>query len=76
MTVPVPDLDAGLRYYGQALGHRLIWRNDAVGHAGLAGRRWPGSATWLSCTDRAPYVPRDQPRDKVPPSPLWRVVAR
>lgn len=36
VTVPVPDLDAGLRYYGQALGHRLLWRNDAVGQAGLA----------------------------------------
>jgi predicted enzyme related to lactoylglutathione lyase len=36
VTVPVPDLDAGLRYYGQALGHQLLWRNDAVGQAGLA----------------------------------------
>lgn len=35
VTVPVPDLDAGLRFYGQALGHRLKWRNDAVGQAGL-----------------------------------------
>jgi predicted enzyme related to lactoylglutathione lyase len=35
VTVPVPDLDAGLRFYRQALGHRLKWRNDAVGQAGL-----------------------------------------
>jgi predicted enzyme related to lactoylglutathione lyase len=35
VTVPVPDLEAGLRFYGQALGHRLKWRNDAVGQAGL-----------------------------------------
>jgi predicted enzyme related to lactoylglutathione lyase len=35
VTVPVPDLDAGLRFYRQALGHRLKWRNDTVGQAGL-----------------------------------------
>src|SRR4051812_41850440 len=35
VTVPVPDLEAGLRFYGEALGHRLKWRNDAVGQAGL-----------------------------------------
>jgi predicted enzyme related to lactoylglutathione lyase len=36
VTVPVPDLDSGLRFYRDALGHRLLWRNDAVGQAGLA----------------------------------------
>ena len=35
VTVPVSDLEAGLRFYGQALGHRMKWRNDAVGQAGL-----------------------------------------
>jgi predicted enzyme related to lactoylglutathione lyase len=35
VTVPVPDLDAGLDFYGRVLGHRLAWRNDAVGQAGL-----------------------------------------
>jgi len=32
VTVPVTDLEAGLRFYGQT---RLKWRNDAVGQAGL-----------------------------------------
>jgi catechol 2,3-dioxygenase-like lactoylglutathione lyase family enzyme len=35
VTVPVPDLDAGLRFYCGVLGHRLAWRDDAVGQAGL-----------------------------------------
>jgi predicted enzyme related to lactoylglutathione lyase len=36
VTVPVPDLDAGLRFYAKALGHRMKWRNDEIGQAGLA----------------------------------------
>jgi len=36
VTVPVPDLDAGLRFYVDALGHRMKWRNDKIGQAGLA----------------------------------------
>lgn len=36
VTVPVPDLDAGLRFYSEALGHPLRWRNDAIGQAALA----------------------------------------
>lgn len=35
VTIPVPDLDAGLRFYRDGLGHRLLWRNDALGQAGL-----------------------------------------
>jgi predicted enzyme related to lactoylglutathione lyase len=35
VTVPVPDLDTGLRFYCERLGHALLWRNDAVGQAGL-----------------------------------------
>jgi predicted enzyme related to lactoylglutathione lyase len=35
VTVPVPDLDAGLRFYAQGLGHPLRWRNDGIGQAGL-----------------------------------------
>ncbi len=35
VTVPVPDLDSGLAFYRDRLGHRLLWRNDAVGQAGL-----------------------------------------
>lgn len=36
VAVPVPDLDAGLRFYADELGHPLRWRNDAIGQAGLA----------------------------------------
>ena len=36
VTVPVPDLDSGLAYYSDKLGHALLWRNDEVGQAGLA----------------------------------------
>jgi len=35
VTVPVPDLETGLSFYCEALRHRLKWRNDAVGQAGL-----------------------------------------
>ena len=38
----MPDLDAGLAFYRDRLGHELIWRNDAAGQAGL---RTPDSAT-------------------------------
>ena len=36
VTVPVPDLDSGLRFYQGALGHPLRWRHDDIGQAGLA----------------------------------------
>ena len=35
VTVPVSDLEAGLRFYRDSLGHELRWRNDQVGQAGL-----------------------------------------
>ncbi|MEV4174754.1 VOC family protein [Nonomuraea sp. NPDC049709] len=35
VTVPVPDLDSGLRFYQHRLGHELLWRNDQLGQAGL-----------------------------------------
>ncbi|HEX8803929.1 MAG TPA: VOC family protein [Acidimicrobiales bacterium] len=35
VTVRVPDLDSGLAFYRDALGHRLRWRDDAMGQAGL-----------------------------------------
>lgn len=25
VTIPVPDLDAGLRFYRDSLGHELLW---------------------------------------------------
>lgn len=44
VTVPVPDLEVGLRFYRDELNLDLLWRNDAIGQAGL---RLPGSDTEL-----------------------------
>jgi predicted enzyme related to lactoylglutathione lyase len=38
LRLPVPDLEAGLAFYRDALGHALIWRTDAA-----AGLRLPES---------------------------------
>jgi predicted enzyme related to lactoylglutathione lyase len=54
VTVPVPDLDAGLRFYAQALGHELLWRNDAAGQAGLG---LPEGDTEIVLTTRQRYEP-------------------
>ena len=54
VTVPVPDLDSGLAFYQEQLGHRLLWRNDDVGQAGLA---LPVQETELVLTTSAPYAP-------------------
>ena len=35
VTIQVPDLDTGLAFYSETLGHELRWRNDSVGQAGL-----------------------------------------
>lgn len=56
ITVRVPDLDNGLRFYRDALRHRLKWRNDDAGQAGL----WmPESDTEIvSATRRLVALPR------------------
>jgi predicted enzyme related to lactoylglutathione lyase len=54
VTVPVPDLDAGLAFYQERLGHRLLWRNDELGQAGLA---LVSKDTELVLTTTAPYAP-------------------
>lgn len=54
VTIPVPDLDAGLRFYHGALGHELRWRNDQAGQAGLG---LPGSDTEIVLTTRQAYEP-------------------
>lgn len=45
VLVPVPDLDSGLAFYRDRLGHQLIWRSVAA-----AGLRLPGSDTELVLT--------------------------
>lgn len=54
VTVPVPDLDTGLRFYGHVLGHRLKWRNDAIGQAGM---ELPDGDSELVLTTRQSYEP-------------------
>jgi predicted enzyme related to lactoylglutathione lyase len=54
VTVPVPDIDAGLRFYRDCLGHELRWRNEELGQAGL---RLPGSDTELVLTTELTYEP-------------------
>ncbi|HLL61879.1 MAG TPA: VOC family protein [Propionibacteriaceae bacterium] len=54
MTIPVPDLDEGLRFYADRLGHQLLWRNDAVGQAGLV---LPDATTEIVLTTEVEYAP-------------------
>ena len=54
VTVPVPDVDEGLRFYRDVLGHELLWRNDDVRQAGL---RLPDSETEIVLTEHQPYEP-------------------
>ena len=54
VTIPVPDLDDGLRFYRDALGHRLLWRNDAIEQVGLA---LPDGTAEIVLTTRLGYAP-------------------
>ena len=54
VTVPVPDLDSGLRFYRDRLGHALLWRDDAIGQAGLG---LPDSDTEIVLSIRHAYEP-------------------
>jgi predicted enzyme related to lactoylglutathione lyase len=54
VTVPVPDLDTGLHFYRDSLGHELRWRNDEIGQAGLG---LPGSDTEIVLTTEQHYEP-------------------
>jgi catechol 2,3-dioxygenase-like lactoylglutathione lyase family enzyme len=45
VRVPVADLDSGLAFYRDRLGHQLIWRSPVA-----AGLRLPGSETELVLT--------------------------
>ena len=54
ITIPVPDLDQGLRFYRDRLGHALLWRHDAIGQAAL---RMPDSDTEMVLTTALDYAP-------------------
>lgn len=54
VTLPVPDLEQGLAFYRDRLGHELIWRNDELGQAGL---RLPDSTTEIVLSQHLPYAP-------------------
>lgn len=54
VTVPVPGLEAGLSYYVDVLGHRLKWRNDVIGQAGL---ELPDDETELVLTTEQGHEP-------------------
>ena len=54
VTVPVPDLDAGLSFYRDRLGHSLLWRHGEIGQAGL---QLAASDTELVLTTRGAYAP-------------------
>ena len=54
VTLPVPDLDQGLAYYRDQLGHEMIWRNDDLGQAAV---RLPESKAELVLTTDQNYEP-------------------
>jgi catechol 2,3-dioxygenase-like lactoylglutathione lyase family enzyme len=49
LRIPVPDLDSGLAFYRDRLGHQLIWRSDTA-----AGLRLPDSDAELVLQTRLP----------------------
>ena len=54
VTVPVPDIYAGMHFYADVLGHRVKWRNDAIGQAGL---ELPDGDSELVLTTKHAYEP-------------------
>jgi predicted enzyme related to lactoylglutathione lyase len=54
VTVRVPDLDRGLEFYRDRLGHEVVWRNDTIGQAGL---RLPDSDTEIVLSTELEYAP-------------------
>ncbi len=54
VQIPVPDLDAGLSFYRDRLGHALRWRSDQIGQAGLV---MPGSDTEIVLTTGQQHEP-------------------
>jgi predicted enzyme related to lactoylglutathione lyase len=54
VTVPVPDLESGVAFYCDVLGHEVLWRNEALGQVGLAT---PGASTEIVLATEQPYEP-------------------
>lgn len=54
VTVHVPDLDAGVTFYADVLGHSLKWRNDELGQVGL---QLPDGESELVLTTQHGYEP-------------------
>jgi predicted enzyme related to lactoylglutathione lyase len=54
VTFRVPDLDSGISFYVDRLGHRLRWRNDAIGQAAVG---LPESDTEIVLTTQHGYEP-------------------
>jgi predicted enzyme related to lactoylglutathione lyase len=54
VTFNVPNLDVGLAFYVDRLGHTVNWRNDEIGQAGL---RLPDSDTEIVLTTEHSYEP-------------------
>lgn len=54
VTVRVPNLDSGLRFYEEVLGHRMRWRNEATGQLAL---ELPDGESELLLTTEQDYEP-------------------
>ena len=54
VTFRVPDLDDGIAFYRDVLGHELRWRNDGVGQAALG---LPDGDTEIVLTTQHGYEP-------------------
>ncbi|MGH9211308.1 MAG: VOC family protein [Acidimicrobiales bacterium] len=54
VTFHVPELDSGIAFYEGTLGHRLKWRNDEIGQAGL---QLPDGDTEIVLTTEQGYEP-------------------
>ena len=54
VTVRVPDLESGLEFYRDRLGHEVVWRNDGIGQVGL---RLAEGDTEIVLTTELEYAP-------------------
>jgi len=54
LQIPVPDLEAGLKFYRDELGHKLIWRTLTA-----AGLRMPGTDAELVIQTERPFAETD-----------------